>query len=38
VAGSYEHRNEFPGSIECWEILEWLSDWRPLKKDLIPLS
>jgi hypothetical protein len=20
------------GSIKCWEILEWLSDWQLLKK------
>jgi hypothetical protein len=22
-----EHGNEPSGSIECWEILEWLRDW-----------
>jgi hypothetical protein len=21
------------GSIECWELLEWLLNWRLLKKD-----
>jgi hypothetical protein len=26
------HSNEPSGSIECWEILERLSDWRLLKK------
>jgi hypothetical protein len=23
------------GSIRCWEILEWLRDWRLLKKDSV---
>jgi hypothetical protein len=26
------------GSIKCWEILEWLRDWRLLKKGLGPCS
>jgi hypothetical protein len=34
--GSCEHGNEPSGSIKCWEVLEWLSDWRLLKKDSAP--
>jgi hypothetical protein len=30
--GSCEHGNEPLGSIKYWEILEWLSDWRLLKR------
>jgi hypothetical protein len=26
------------GSIKCWEIIEWLSDWQLLKKDSAPWS
>jgi hypothetical protein len=33
VDGSCEHGNESSGSMKCWEILEYLSDWRLLKKD-----
>jgi predicted deacylase len=36
VEGSCEHGNELSGSIKCWEILEWLSDWQLLKKDSAP--
>jgi hypothetical protein len=25
--------NESSSSIKCWESLEWLIDWRLLKKD-----
>jgi hypothetical protein len=32
VQDSCEHGNELSGSVECWEILEWLSDWRLLEK------
>jgi hypothetical protein len=32
VVGSCEHGNEPRGSIIGWEFLEWLSDWRFLKK------
>jgi hypothetical protein len=32
VDGSCEDGNEPPGSMKYWEILEWLSDWRLLKK------
>jgi hypothetical protein len=24
--------NEFSGSVKCWEVLEWLHNWRLLKK------
>jgi hypothetical protein len=34
--GFCQHGNETSGSIKCWEILEKLSDWRLLKKDLAP--
>jgi hypothetical protein len=27
-----EHVNETSGSIKCWEVLEWLHNWRFLKK------
>jgi hypothetical protein len=30
---SCEHGNETSGSTKYWEILEWLRDWRHLKKD-----
>jgi hypothetical protein len=36
VKGSCEHDNEPTGSIKCWEILEWLSDWWLPKKDSAP--
>jgi hypothetical protein len=26
--GSCEHCNEPSGFIKCWEILEWLRNWR----------
>jgi hypothetical protein len=32
VEGSCEHGNEPSGSINCWEVLEWLHNWRLLKK------
>jgi hypothetical protein len=32
VGGSCEHGNEPSGSMKCWEILEGLHKWRPLKK------
>jgi hypothetical protein len=32
VEGSCEHCNEPSGSIKFWEILEWLCNWRLLKK------
>jgi hypothetical protein len=27
-----ESSNEPTGSIRCWEVLEWLQNWRLLKK------
>jgi hypothetical protein len=27
-----ERGNERSGSIKCWEVLEWLHNWRLLKK------
>jgi hypothetical protein len=36
VEDSYEHGNEPSGSIKCWEIFEWLRDWRLRKKDSAP--
>jgi hypothetical protein len=36
VEGYCEHINEPSGSIKCWEILEWLSDGRLLKKESAP--
>jgi hypothetical protein len=32
VEGSCEHGNETLGSIKRWENLEWLRNWRVLKK------
>jgi hypothetical protein len=31
-----EHGDELLGSIKYWEFLEWLSNWRLLKKCLSP--
>jgi hypothetical protein len=36
VEGSYEHGNEPPGSIKCWEVLEWLHNWQLFKKGSAP--
>jgi hypothetical protein len=36
--GSCEHDNEPSGSIKCWKIFQWPSDWRLLKKGLAPWS
>jgi hypothetical protein len=33
VMGSCEHGDEPSGSIKCWQVLEWLYNWRLLKKD-----
>jgi hypothetical protein len=38
VEGSCEHGNEPSGSITCWEILEWLSDWQLIEKGSAPWS
>jgi hypothetical protein len=32
VEGACEHGNEPSGSIKCWEILEYLRNWRLLKE------
>jgi hypothetical protein len=34
VEGSCQHGNELPGSVKCWEILEWLHNWRLLRKGI----
>jgi hypothetical protein len=36
VEGSCEHGNESSSSIKCWEVLEWLHNWRLLKKGSAP--
>jgi hypothetical protein len=36
VEGSCEHGIELSGSIKCWEVLEWLRNWRFLKKGSAP--
>jgi hypothetical protein len=36
VEGSCEHGIEPSGSIKCWEVLEWLHNWRLLKKGSAP--
>jgi hypothetical protein len=33
VKGSCEEGNEVSGSIKCWVFLEYLNNWRLLKKD-----
>jgi hypothetical protein len=33
---SCEHGIEPSGSINCWEVLEWLHNWRLLKKGSAP--
>jgi hypothetical protein len=38
VEGSCGHSNEPSGSIKCWKILEWLIEWRLLKKGPTPWS
>jgi hypothetical protein len=37
VEGSCEHCNESSSSIKCWQVPEWLSNWR-LLKDSVPWS
>jgi hypothetical protein len=32
VEGSCEHGNAPSGSINCWEVTEWLHNWWLLKK------
>jgi hypothetical protein len=36
MEGSYEHGNEPSGYIKCWEVLEYLRNWRLLKKGSAP--
>jgi hypothetical protein len=36
VEVSCEHGDETSGSINCWEVLEWLHNWRLLKKGSAP--
>jgi hypothetical protein len=36
VEGSCEHGDEPSGSIQCWEVLEWLRYWQLLKKGAAP--
>jgi hypothetical protein len=36
VEGSYEHGIELSGSIKCWKVLEYLYNWRLLKKGSAP--
>jgi hypothetical protein len=36
LQGSCEHGDEPSGSIKCWEVLEWLHNWRFLKKGSAP--
>jgi hypothetical protein len=38
VEGPCKHGNKPSGSIKCWEILEWLRNWRLLKKGSAPWS
>jgi hypothetical protein len=36
VEGSCEHGDEPSGSLKCWEVLEWLHNWRLLRKGSAP--
>jgi hypothetical protein len=36
VEGSCDHCIEPSGFLKCWEVLEWLNDWWPLKKGSAP--
>jgi hypothetical protein len=38
VPSSCEHSNEHPGSINGWELLDQLSDYKMLKNDSSPWS
>jgi hypothetical protein len=38
MEGLCEHGNEPSGSIKCWEIVEWLSNWWLLKEGSAPWS
>jgi hypothetical protein len=35
VEGFCEHSNEPWGSIKVWEVLEYIYNWRLLKKDSV---
>jgi hypothetical protein len=37
MEGSCEHSSEPSDSIKCREVLEWLHNWRLLKKGSAPL-
>jgi hypothetical protein len=34
VEGSCEHSNEPLGSLNWWEVLEWLHNWQLLKSSM----
>jgi hypothetical protein len=36
VEDSCEQGSEPSGSIKCWEVLEWLHNWRLLKEGSAP--
>jgi hypothetical protein len=36
VEGSCENGNEPSGSLNCWEVLDYLHNWSPLKKSSTP--
>jgi hypothetical protein len=36
VEGSSEHGTEPSNTIKCWEVLQWLRNWRLLKKGSAP--
>jgi hypothetical protein len=36
VEGSFKHGIELSGCIKCWDVLEWLHNWRLLKKGSAP--
>jgi hypothetical protein len=38
VEGFFKHGNELSGFVKYWEILEYLNDWRLLKKGSVPWS
>jgi hypothetical protein len=38
VDGSCEHGNEHSGSIKCWEVHEWLNNWRLFKNGSAPCA
>jgi hypothetical protein len=38
LEGCCEHDAEPSGSVKCWEVLEWLSNWRLLSMELVRIS